>query len=31
MQACGVVNDHLAGCPARAAAEKARASVHLPV
>jgi DNA-3-methyladenine glycosylase I len=31
MQACGVVNDHLAGCPARAAAEKARASVRLPV
>ena len=24
MQACGVVNDHLATCPARAAAEKAR-------
>jgi DNA-3-methyladenine glycosylase I len=26
MQACGVVNDHLATCPARAAAEAARAS-----
>ena len=24
MQACGVVNDHLAGCPARPAAERAR-------
>jgi DNA-3-methyladenine glycosylase I len=24
MQACGVVNDHLASCPARAAAERAR-------
>ena len=30
MQACGIVNDHLAGCPARAPAEKARAKVRLP-
>jgi DNA-3-methyladenine glycosylase I len=30
MQACGVVNDHLATCPARAAAERARAAVQLP-
>jgi DNA-3-methyladenine glycosylase I len=30
MQACGVVNDHLVGCPARAAAEEARANVRLP-
>jgi DNA-3-methyladenine glycosylase I len=30
MQACGVVNDHLAGCPARAASEAARAAVRLP-
>jgi DNA-3-methyladenine glycosylase I len=30
MQACGVVNDHLAGCPAREAAELARAAVQLP-
>jgi DNA-3-methyladenine glycosylase I len=30
MQACGVVNDHLATCPARAAAERAIASAHLP-
>ena len=29
MQACGVVNDHLATCPARAAAERARAAVTL--
>jgi DNA-3-methyladenine glycosylase I len=27
MQACGVVNDHLAACPARAAAEKARTEI----
>jgi DNA-3-methyladenine glycosylase I len=27
MQACGVVNDHLATCPARAAAEDARSVV----
>jgi DNA-3-methyladenine glycosylase I len=27
MQACGVVNDHLATCPWRAAAEKARAAL----
>jgi DNA-3-methyladenine glycosylase I len=27
MQACGVVNDHLATCPARAATERARAAV----
>jgi DNA-3-methyladenine glycosylase I len=26
MQACGVVNDHLASCPARAATEQARAA-----
>jgi DNA-3-methyladenine glycosylase I len=30
MQACGVVNDHLAGCPARGPAEEARAKVRLP-
>jgi DNA-3-methyladenine glycosylase I len=30
MQACGVVNDHLAGCPSRAAAEEARTTVRLP-
>jgi DNA-3-methyladenine glycosylase I len=30
MQACGVVNDHLATCPARAAAERARAAAALP-
>jgi DNA-3-methyladenine glycosylase I len=30
MQACGVVNDHLATCPARAAAERARAAAKLP-
>lgn len=29
MQACGVVNDHLATCPAREAAEAARARVGL--
>jgi len=29
MQACGVVNDHLATCPARPAAEQARAAVLL--
>ena len=27
MQACGVVNDHLATCPARAVAEKARGKI----
>ncbi|HEX3267836.1 MAG TPA: DNA-3-methyladenine glycosylase I [Gaiellaceae bacterium] len=31
MQACGVVNDHLATCPAREAAERALAAVRLPV
>jgi DNA-3-methyladenine glycosylase I len=30
MQACGVVNDHLVGCPTRAPAEKARTKVRLP-
>jgi DNA-3-methyladenine glycosylase I len=30
MQACGVVNDHLATCPARGAAERARAAARLP-
>jgi DNA-3-methyladenine glycosylase I len=30
MQACGVVNDHLATCPARPAAERARAAAKLP-
>jgi DNA-3-methyladenine glycosylase I len=30
MQACGVVNDHLVGCPARASAEEARTKVRLP-
>jgi DNA-3-methyladenine glycosylase I len=30
MQACGIVNDHLATCPARASAERARAAVRLP-
>ncbi|MFL5925157.1 MAG: DNA-3-methyladenine glycosylase I [Gaiellaceae bacterium] len=30
MQACGVVNDHLATCPARALAERARAAAALP-
>jgi DNA-3-methyladenine glycosylase I len=29
MQACGVVNDHLATCPARAAAERAIASAQV--
>jgi DNA-3-methyladenine glycosylase I len=31
MQACGVVNDHLATCPARGAAERARAAARLPL
>ena len=31
MQACGVANDHLATCPARAATERARAAAKLPV
>jgi DNA-3-methyladenine glycosylase I len=31
MQACGVVNDHLAGCPARSAVEGALAEAPLPV
>ena len=31
MQACGVVNDHLATCPARTAAERARAAIRIPV
>ena len=30
MQACGVVNDHLAGCPARADVERALAQAALP-
>jgi DNA-3-methyladenine glycosylase I len=30
MQACGVVNDHLAGCPARAAVERERRAVQAP-
>jgi DNA-3-methyladenine glycosylase I len=30
MQACGVVNDHLATCPARPAAERALAAARLP-
>jgi DNA-3-methyladenine glycosylase I len=30
MQACGIVNDHLATCPAREAAERARAAAQLP-
>jgi DNA-3-methyladenine glycosylase I len=30
MQACGIVNDHLATCPARAATERARQAVELP-
>jgi DNA-3-methyladenine glycosylase I len=30
MQACGVVNDHLATCPARPATERALASARLP-
>jgi DNA-3-methyladenine glycosylase I len=29
MQACGLVDDHLAGCPARGAVERARAAVGL--
>ncbi|HUK93577.1 MAG TPA: DNA-3-methyladenine glycosylase I [Gaiellaceae bacterium] len=31
MQACGVVNDHLATCPARPATERALAGARLPV
>jgi DNA-3-methyladenine glycosylase I len=31
MQACGVVNDHLADCPARAATERAIAGAELPL
>ncbi len=31
MQACGVVNDHLATCPARGAAERALVAARLPV
>jgi DNA-3-methyladenine glycosylase I len=31
MQACGVVNDHLAGCPARAPTERALGAAKLPV
>ena len=31
MQECGVVNDHLADCPARAATERAIAEATLPV
>ena len=31
MQACGVVNDHLADCPARAATEQAIAEAALPL
>lgn len=30
MQACALVNDHLAGCPARAAVERARGATGLP-
>jgi DNA-3-methyladenine glycosylase I len=30
MQACGLVNDHLAGCPARAATEAAQAQARAP-
>jgi DNA-3-methyladenine glycosylase I len=30
MQACGVVNDHLANCPARAPTERALAAARLP-
>ena len=30
MQACGVVNDHLAGCPAREPTERALAAATLP-
>jgi len=29
MQACGLVNDHLAGCPARALVERARRAAGL--
>jgi hypothetical protein len=29
MQACGLVDDHLAGCPARPAVERARRSAGL--
>jgi DNA-3-methyladenine glycosylase I len=31
MQACGVVNDHLVGCPAREATERAIAEARLPL
>ena len=31
MQACGVINDHLADCPARAATERAIAEAELPL
>jgi DNA-3-methyladenine glycosylase I len=31
MQACGVVNDHLADCPARVATERAIAGAELPL
>jgi DNA-3-methyladenine glycosylase I len=31
MQACGVVNDHLTTCPARAATERAIAEANLPL
>jgi DNA-3-methyladenine glycosylase I len=31
MQACGVVNDHLVDCPARAATERAIAEAELPL
>ena len=30
MQACGLVDDHLAGCPARPAVERARRAAGLP-
>jgi DNA-3-methyladenine glycosylase I len=30
MQACGLVDDHLAGCPARAVVERARKAAGLP-
>jgi DNA-3-methyladenine glycosylase I len=30
MQACGIVNDHLATCPSRAATERERRAVKLP-
>jgi len=29
MQACGLVNDHLAGCPARLAVQRARRAADL--